>query len=294
MQANFRKKIDFSELPNDWRVARVAVDWNGGPLVLIEEGKPPRPPREAGIDSIVAWRNTPPKARHLIFEDGPFRRAVTFEGSTTLTAFHVQPFEGGWLLGETRGGTGVYDEKGKLQRVLDLGDASNDIQTTPTGHIWVSYFDEGVFGSGIGQHGLVCFDREGKPLFKYSEFAEKNNLPFVDDCYALNVVDEDEVWLSYYTDFPLVLIKNFRLQRVWKDFGCMARGFALWRDYVLFQKCYTRPSQLLRRGLSDSPQAEPIEAIDEDGTLIGGDFVTAGRGAHFYLQGEAALYELTI
>jgi len=111
----------------------------------------------------------------------------------------------------------------------------------------------------------------------------------------MNIVSEDEVWLSYYSDFPLVSIRNFRLHRVWKDFGCIDRAFSLSQDAVVFPQCYTRHkgnSQLLRRTLSDSPQTEPLEATDDDGRTIGGQFKAAARGSMLYLWTETALYEL--
>jgi hypothetical protein len=296
-QLKFHKRFEFSQLPKDWTVSRVTVDWKGSALLLIEEGKPPYPRDNTSTDARITWINTPPKAHHLIHWDGSTQRLLTFQKSTGLFTFHVQPFEEGWLLGEARGGRAdVYDEAGRIQRTLDLGDASNDVQTTPNGKIWVSYFDEGVYGGGLGsQQGVVCFDSAGHLIFKYFDFAKENNLPFIDDCYAMNVVSEDEVWLSYYSDFPLVSIRSFQLHRAWKDFGCIDRAFSLIEGTVIFLECYTRikegNSQLLRRTLSGSSQTEPLEATDDDGGTIGGQFKAAARGPHFYLWTETALYE---
>lgn len=107
------------------------------------------------------------------------------------------------MLGERRGGrTSVYNKNGSLRFRLELGDASEDIQTTPNGLIWVSYFDEGVFGGGVGEQGLVCFGADGEVLFKYADFAEQNTLPMICDCYAINVDAEDTLWLNYYIISP--------------------------------------------------------------------------------------------
>jgi len=295
-QLKFSKTLDFSQLPKDWRVTRASVDWKGSPLLLVEEGKPAYPSNTTSMDARIRWINTPPKAHHLIHWDGSSQRAITFENSTRLFTFHVQPFGEGWLLGEARGGhADVCDNAGLTRGTLDLGDAIKDVQTTPDGRIWVSYFDEGVFGGGLGRHGLICFDGDAQPLFKYSEFADQNQLPSIDDCYAMNVVNEDEVWLSYYSDFPLVFMQNFQLGQAWKDFDCIDGAFALNGDTVTFQKCYTRregKSQLLRRTLSGSVQAEEVEAVDETGALVNGLFTTAARGANLYLLTVTALYKL--
>ena len=60
-------------------------------------------------------------------------------------------------------------------------------------------------------------------------------------------------------------------------------------------RSYTRNegnSQLLRRTLSESPQTEPLEATDDNGRTIGGQFKAAARGSILYLWTETALYEL--
>lgn len=275
----------------------MAVDWNGGPLVLVEEGKLPYASIRTSIDAQIAWLNTPPKAHHLIYWEGLSQRTVRFENSTGILTLHVQPFGEGWLLGDTRGGrTDIYDRAGRPQRTLDLGDASEDLQTTPNGKIWVSYFDEGVYGRGVGsQQGVVCFDPSGHPIFKYFDFAIENELPLIDDCYAMNVIGEDEVWLSYYSAFPLVSIRNFQLHRTWNDFGPIGNAFAIFDDFVVFPKCYTRVnggnSLLLRRTLSEAPKDESLEAIDDEGKTIGGEFKTAARGSQFYLWTKTSLYE---
>jgi hypothetical protein len=297
-QLKFHKRLDFSQLPKDWTVSRVAVDWKGSPLVLVEEGKSAYPNANASPSARITWLKTPPKAHHLIHWDGLSQRTLRFERSTGILTFHIQPFGEGWLLGDGRGGRAeLYGGAGQPLRTLDLGDASNDVQTTPNGKIWVSYFDEGVYGGGLGsQQGIVCFDSSGHPIFKYFDFAEENELPFIDDCYAMNVVSEDEIWLSYYSAFPLVSIRSFQLYRVWKDFGCMGGAFSLFQGAVVFPKCYARinegNSQLLRRTLSESPQTESLEPIDDEGRTISGRFKTAARGSQFYLWTETALYEL--
>lgn len=290
-QLKFSQCLDFSQFPKDWNVSDVALDWSGNPLLLIEEGKPRYPIEDASLTTRLTWLNTPPKAHHLVHWEGTTQRVLTFDKSARPLVPNVQPFGEGWLLG----GGDIYDRAGRLLRTLDLGYASNDMQTTPKGHIWVSYSDEGVFGDGIGVHGVVCFDPSGQPIFKYSEFAEQNQLPGIADCYAMNVVSDDEVWLSYYTDFPLVSVRNFRLGRIWTKFGCMDRSFALLGETVVFPKCYTRSegkSQLLRRTLSDSAQSEPLDVVDEIGAPFAGTFRAVARGPHFYLLTETALFKL--
>jgi hypothetical protein len=285
----FRKRFSFSTLPTNWKVVRLSLDWDGKPILLLSDGKLP------------AWVSAPPNpptAHRLIFWEGVTERTITFEQSAGILAVNVQPLEDGWLLSEARGGRAtLYNRVGESRESIDLGDAIKDVQTTADGKIWVSYFDEGVYGGGIGaQQGLVCFDAAGTPIFKYFDFAEQNKLPFIDDCYALNVAGNEETWLSYYSAFPLVSIKNFQLDRAWKDFGCMHGAFGITSDAVIFPKCYTRlngeKSQLFRRTLTASPETERIEAVDQDEIVIDRFLRATGRGSHFFIWTELALYEM--
>jgi hypothetical protein len=297
-QLKFLKRFEFAQLDKDRQVTNVAVDWSGQPLILVQEGKPTPPPEDAPSQQRLAWMNARPKAHHLIYWEGTLERTVTFEKSTGLVSHHVQPFDSGWLLCDARGGNAIgYDRAGQTRIVLNLGDASNDVQTTPGGKIWVSYFDEGVYGSGVGsQNGLVCFNATGRPIFKYFEFAEKNKLPFIDDCYAINVVDEDEIWISYYSAFPLISIRDFKLHQSWNEFGSMGHAFGVFKGVVIFLKHSSHgsgaPSRLIKYTLSSVPQFEIIEPLDERSEPIEGWFRATARGNHFYLWTEHALYEL--
>ncbi|HUS34759.1 MAG TPA: hypothetical protein VM680_05350 [Verrucomicrobiae bacterium] len=112
----------------------------------------------------------------------------------------------------------VFDGAGNALRQFVLGDGIQDVQTTKDGMIWVSYFDEGIFGNygwsePIGAPGLVCFDATGRKLW---EFKAPEGFDAMADCYAMNVAD-DSVWACYYTDFPVVNIDAQRNVRAWAN-----------------------------------------------------------------------------
>lgn len=95
----------------------------------------------------------------------------------------------------------VCDYKGRTIREFLLGDGIQSVQVTEKGTIWTSYFDEGVFGNNgwdqpVGAHGLLAWDEHGNKIYE-------DNVADIADCYALNVVHEEEVWFYYYTDFLL-------------------------------------------------------------------------------------------
>lgn len=95
----------------------------------------------------------------------------------------------------------VFGRDGSVRRRFLVGDGIQGVQTTAGGLIWTSFFDEGVFGNygwdrPVGESGLIAWDAEGIRVFTNSEAD-------IADCYALNVVSDEEVWFYYYTDFKL-------------------------------------------------------------------------------------------
>lgn len=290
----FRKCFDLAEVPADWKLVRLSLDWDGRPLLLFVEGKLPEPDPMTDRKAWSRWYQTPPKAHHLVCEQSGKLHTVTFEQSQGISTFHVQRCEDGWLLGDRRDGKAtVYDAHGAVRRTLDLGDASEDIQTTAEGHIWVSYFDEGVFGAGIGRQGLVCFDRGGTPLFKYGEYAEQQGLPMIADCYAMNVDGADTGWINYYMEFPLVQLRNFASERVWIEAGSFGSVFAVRGGEVI----HMRGEQLAVSRLADL-QRDPVmvRAEDESGKVLtpapNATIGVAARGAAVTINDGGSIYEL--
>ncbi|WP_432866724.1 hypothetical protein [Microbispora rosea] len=135
---------------------------------------------------------------------------------------HAQPLPDGgvllvgarcrWRNGAAESNAAIYDAAGELLREGVLGDGIADVQTTPSGEIWVSYFDEGVYGNfgwgeaegpaPIGSPGLIRFRSDLDVAWRYPY---DSTFGAISDCYALNVVGE-EAWAYYYTDFPIVRI----------------------------------------------------------------------------------------
>lgn len=289
---SFKKILDLPSLPDDRSVVRVASDWSGQPLVLIAEGKPQRPVPPFDTPTWVKWLRTQPRAHSLIYMEDGTPRQVRFDDAVGISTFHVQPIEDGWLVGERRGTFTLYDHTGARQRSFELGDASEDMQTTPDGKIWVSYFDEGVFGRTIAREGVVCFDLNGTPQFRYAEFAEMNKLPFVADCYAMNVASRGDVWLNYYTEFPLVHISDGVAEKVVLEFGSVGNDFAV-RDG---QVVYSKNGQLVTRSIEPSSNPETLATSDENQNplvpLVHAHVGFVGRGDAILLNTGTAIYGL--
>lgn len=289
----FRKRFEFAEAPAGWRPVNATLDWSGSPILLMVEGKGESPSFREDPEAWSRWYRTPPKGHHVIYWDGESRRTLPLENSQGISSFHIQRFHDGWLLGERRGGRAlVYDQKGRLLRTLDLGDASEDLQATQGGKIWVSYFDEGVFGGGIGAEGAICFDSDGLAVFRFAEFATIQGLPAIGDCYAMNVTPEGDVWLNYYTDFPLVHLRNFALQNVCECFHAMGNAFAVQGAELL----YLHDAQFRTSQLERMQEQQIVMAIDEQSAALslneGARPSAAARGSKLIVKTETALYEL--
>ncbi|HEY6227717.1 MAG TPA: hypothetical protein VI282_11405 [Verrucomicrobiae bacterium] len=128
----------------------------------------------------------------------------------------------------------VFGPDGREVRRFVLGDGIADVQTTKEGLIWVSYFDEGVFGNfgwnePMGAAGIVCFNARGEKVW---DFVAPSKAGMVADCYAMNVAG-DAVWACYYTDFPVVRIDAARKVRAWRNSVAGASAMAVNNRHVV-------------------------------------------------------------
>jgi len=136
----------------------------------------------------------------------------------------------------------VYGNDGKQNREFLLGDGVEHIQTDADGRLWVSYFDEGIFGnfgwqySGgpFGASGLSCFAKSGQKLWDYEP---PQGFDHIADCYALNV-SSSGVWSHYYADFPIALVDSNWHVRCWNAELSGGRTFAVGNNKVLLYGGY--------------------------------------------------------
>ena len=106
----------------------------------------------------------------------------------------------------------VIDPSDNTVKRFHIGDGITKIALDALDRIWVSYFDEGVFGNcgwsypgptGIGSGGLNCFECNGKLLWQHnSENNEGHMENHIDDCYAMNSIN-DTTWFYFYSAFRL-------------------------------------------------------------------------------------------
>lgn len=114
----------------------------------------------------------------------------------------------------------------------------------------------------------------------------------IDDCYAMNITPEGEVWLNYYSDFPLVRLREFTLHEVRQPFRHMGHAFAVRGTQVL----YLQVGQFMVSDLERPQDQQAATAVDEQGLSLSlrkdARSTPAARGSSFLVETETALYEL--
>ncbi len=158
----------------------------------------------------------------------------------------VQPTQDGYLLvcprcyrhssSDIEKNGRVYDASGHLVREIVLGDGIEQVFVSKDHNVWVSYFDEGIFGnygwdSPLGRAGLVEWSLDG---IKHYEFEPSDGLEYMADCYSLNIDLNEDVWCYYYTEFPIVRIKDRAIADYWESPVQGASRFSVSFPYVLF------------------------------------------------------------
>lgn len=128
----------------------------------------------------------------------------------------------------------VFTGDGELRANHFVGDGIECVQTTRNGRIWISFYDEGIFGKGAPE-GLICCDDRGRRLYSYDPAAAGTGS--IADCYAMNVVSDSETWICFYTEFPVVRIRDsgafFVDYTVWNGVQNLARELAVLDDHIL-------------------------------------------------------------
>ena len=192
----------------------------------------------------------------------------------------------------------VYSREGVFRREILLGDGIQSLQTTSTGTIWTSYFDEGVFGNRgwydpVGSSGLVSWNSGGG---KESEFQPGGGLDQICDCYALNVASDRDVWLYYYTSFPLVHMRDRTVRGVWKVPIAGSHHLVVGHGYVLMDGGYDDRNAFWLLKLWGKDNVEAIARLEFSGFQgeeLGSGFA-AGRGNTLYFQNGQHLYRYRI
>ncbi len=191
----------------------------------------------------------------------------------------------------------IYRLDGTFIRGITLGDGIQNLSVNPDGLIWASYFDEGIFGNfgwkdPLGSAGLVAWKEDGTKAY---EFEPDENLGPMADCYATNA-DGDDLWIYYYTDFPLVRIRDFTVRQYWEVPIEGAGELAVAGNQILLFGSYEDRNLHHLLELGQSREASPRHQFtlhDESGGLIVAQRV-AGRGNTIFLMRGREIFRITV
>lgn len=184
-----------------------------------------------------------------------------------------------------------YNPNGQLIEAFSLGDGINDMQIDETDTIWVSYFDEGIFGNfgwdqPMGSAGVVAYTNSGQRLWGASDYG-------IIDCYALNVLSSEEIYFFYYDDFYLVQLSNRKESKRFRVNG---------RHHTLQQFMFNGEDLIgqidistivsFQRKLRSFTSKEKLQLTDEKGKrIIGPVFM---RGSFLYAYGKDGIYSINL
>ncbi len=286
--------LDISEYRNGFQVVSASIGFDDNIYILLIDEIPER------INGTSVQSNTKNTHTYKVLTAGEDFVSELLLYNQRFNYHFVQPFQNDKLLlagARTRffnqdkyelNGK-LFDLDGVLLKEILLGDGIQNLQVSKNGTIWTGYFDEGVFGnygwdSPIGAAGLIAWNINGEQIFR-------NSKADICDCYALNVISDDDIWFYYYTDFNLCNIKDSQIQ-FFNPRISGSSGFVKYDSYFLFDKGYGKHDyySLLKAG--SFKEHYSIEFINKDGDKIEssirdfrGDKLLLIDHAHVYLVG---------
>ena len=282
------------------RSVKACAAWNGDIYVIVDRNSHEPPADSSRPYFPPAVHDSPVMYEILRVSPTGVRSALV----TDSTVFHhAQPLPEGFLLVGARcwwtpdgpdKNAVVCDHVGRVLRRFTLGDGIQDVRTTADGTIWVSYFDEGVFGNygwggpgpePIGASGLVAFDPSGRELFHYDPSAAGTGM--ISDLYALNVADR-EVWAYFYTEFPLVRIRD-GAYTTWSLGLAGAGALAVRFPHVLLYGGYERRDRVCLVALDPSSTrcaVSEARLVDELGKPLGSMFAHGVEDRLYLFDGK--------
>ena len=181
-----------------------------------------------------------------------------------------------------------YDRSGRLIDAFTLGDGIQQVQIDETDTIWVSYFDEGIFGNfgwdnPMGSDGVVQYTSSGEKVWGARDFG-------IVDCYALNVVSSKEIYFYYYDDFHLVKL-NENEESTRYRVNCRhhtIEQFMLDGADILAEVDVNSVMRYRKKFRSYTPKGN-LEVVDEKGNHISGTVFM--RGEYLYVLSKDGIYK---
>lgn len=226
----------------------------------------------------------------------------------------VRPWVSLWAPGDAFKNAEVYSPEGSLLHRFCIGDGVNHAQASPNGSVWAAYFDEGVFGNHgwdctnpdsipLGASGLVQWDTSG---IRHYECAPPAGVESVDDCLALNVADDNDVWFYYYSAFVLVHLQAGKIDGLWEVPVQGTEAFAVDGPFALFFDAYDNDRRYPLYRLAPEGVVELVTGLtlqDESGDPLAAghpnsnttdSYGCTGRGGSLFITAKNKVYRVDI
>jgi len=314
LQITFSKVADIPEFSDEFSLAKRSVTNDGAGLFLFVESSAEEKFSQSNQQKkgvLPATRIAEP-ARFVLVQlrGGEIKKIELPELDTTFP--HVDVFPDGRILvvgpRSAWRSEDDYDTNGLIfdpltgdRSCILLGDGIQNISIDSLAKIWVSYFDEGIFGNfgwggpnskPVGWSGLNCFSADGKLIWSFPLDDEYGS---ISDCYALNVQNETAS-LYFYTEFPLCRISTSFQRRYWKTGLTGCHQFAISESLVLFSGQYKDPQSVgYLASLEDERIGEPqkVEFLLPDRSPISNGQLL-GRGPNMSFFDDTGWYRTSL
>ena len=179
-----------------------------------------------------------------------------------------------------------YNRNGQLIEAFTLGDGISHIQIDETDTIWVSYFDEGIFGNfgwedPVGSAGLNAFTMNGQKLWSIRNDG-------IIDCCALNVVSSKEVYYFYYDDFHLIQLSDRKEVLRYRVEGEDSLDQFIFDQSGIIGQLDTYTLMRYQLNKKTLRKKEKLQLVDTAGKQINGPVFM--RGTFLYAYGKDGIY----
>lgn len=308
----FEKVSDLPVFSDDFSLASCSVSGAGAGLFLFVENSAKGQVRKTFKQGIGFFPKTRMGAlkRFALLEMSDNRCRAFELGELDLTFPLVDVFPDGRVLvaasrSQWRGrddydknGVVVDPSTGKQSHIL-LGDGIESLSIDTLGRIWVSYFDEGIFGNfgwgyidpspaPVGASGLNCFSAGGDILWNFPSDDECGG---ISDCDAMNVHGQT-AWVHFYPEFPLCRVSSDFQRRYWKTGLSGCGHFAVNDPSVLFSGQYEDAPAIGHLAILGDGKLEGYQEVEfglPDGSPISSGQLL-GRGADMHYFDESGWY----
>jgi hypothetical protein len=205
-----------------------------------------------------------------------------------------------WLPDGPERNATIYGPDGSPLLNACVGDGIEQVRTTPTGAVWLGYFDEGVYGNlgwgepggpePMGWPGLLKMTPQLEIEWRYPA----DELEPIDDCYALNLAAE-VAWAFPYSSFCVTRVEDAQV-RLWPSHVQGAHAIVVDGERVVLVGGYSGDRDRLVLGRLGESFTEEVKTrlAMPDGTQVPAKAITVGQADELHVFIGPEWFRMTI